>query len=197
MSVERVPLRVPHSRRSIRLRGFDYSRTGVYFVTICAQKGTSVFGSVVGGKVRLNAGGRTAVNCWLEIATHFPNVTLDEFIVMPNHLHGILAINGIRSAIGVGAQHAAPLPLTRHTSVGHHASRGPARAGVAPGSLGAIVRSFKSATTKRINEIRQTPGEAVWQRNDYDRIIRNDGELERARGYVRLNPVRWIAGGGS
>jgi len=68
---------------------------------------------------------------------------------------------------------------------------------VAPGSLGAIVRSFKSATTKRINEIRQTPGEAVWQRNDYDRIIRNDGELERARGYVRLNPVRWIAGGGS
>jgi len=65
---------------------------------------------------------------------------------------------------------------------------------VLPGSLGAIVRSFKSATTKRINEIRQTPGESVWQRNYYDRIIRNDGELERARRYVRLNPARWIAG---
>ncbi len=162
-----------------------------------------MFGGVVGEKVRLNAAGRTAVNCWLEIATHFPTVTLDEFIVMPNHLHGILAIRDDRdtarggSQLRVGAQHAAPLPIGRHASASHDALGGATSTRVLPGSLGAIVRSFKSATTKRINEIRQTPGESVWQRNYYDRIIRNDGELERARRYVRLNPARWIAGGRS
>ncbi len=196
MSVDRVPLRVSHSRRSIRLRGFDYSRQGVYFVTICVKMGDLMFGHVVEGKVHLNAAGRAAVKCWREIPSHFRNIGLDEFIVMPNHVHGILAINGIRSAIGVGAQHAAPLPLTRHTSVGHHASRGPARAGVAPGSLGAIVRSFKAATTKRINAIRGTPGGSVWQRNYFDRIIRDDRELDRARRYVTLNPARWTERGG-
>ena len=198
MSVERLPLRVSHSRRSIRLRGFDYSRRGVCFVTVCVQMGDHMFGDVVEGKVRLNAAGQAATQCWLEIPTHFPRVRLDAFIVMPNHLHGIVAIHddgatlrGDGDTIGVGAQHAAPLRLTRHKSVGRHASRGPAPAGPRPGSLGAIVRSFKSATTKCVNDIRQTPGGSVWQRNYYDRIIRNDHELYRARRYIVSNPDRW------
>src|SRR5437870_453582 len=145
MGVERVSLRVPHRRRSIRLRGFDYSRAGIYFVTICVRMGDHAFGDVLEGRVRLNYAGIAAAKCWLRIPVHFPNVSLDEFIVMPNHLHGILAIHDAGDTLGVGAQHAAPLRLSRH------ASGGATSAGVIPGSLGAIVRSFKSATTKRIN----------------------------------------------
>ena len=234
MSVERVPLRVPHSRRSIKLRGFDYSREGVYFVTVCVQMGNHMFGDVVEGKVRLNAAGQAATKCWLEIPTHFPRVRRDAFIVMPNHLHGIVAIHddgatlrddGDTISVGaqhaaplplrrhaslnpdvihdagdtlrVGAQHAAPLPLRPHASVGPHGSGGAASIRVSRGSLGAIVRCFKSATTKRINELRQTPGDSVWQRNYYDRIIRNDRELDRARRYIMSNPARWIARGSS
>ena len=197
MSVERVPLRVPHSRRSIRLRGFDYSREGVYFVTVCVQMGNHMFGDVVEGKVRLNAAGQAATKCWLEIPTHFPRVRRDAFIVMPNHLHGIVAIHDAGDTLRVGAQHAAPLPLRPHASVGPHGSGGAASIRVSPGSLGAIVRCFKSATTKRINALRQTPGDSVWQRNYYDRIIRNDRELDRARRYIMSNPARWIARGSS
>ena len=192
MGVERVPLRVPHARHSIRLQGFDYSRAGTYFVTICVRMGDCIFGDVVAGRVRLNTAGRTAAKCWLETPTHFPNVTLDAFVVMPNHLHGILVIDRIstgRADIpvmrGVGAQHAAPLHFRDSSSRRDESAR------VAPGSLGAIVRSFKSATTQRINQMRRTPGEKVWQRNYYDRIIRNEAEFYRARGYILSNPDRW------
>jgi putative transposase len=156
-----------------------------------------MFGDVVGGTEILNATGQVAATCWLEIPRHFPNVTLDDFIVMPDHLHGILAIHEVGDALDVGAQHrvgaqhAAPLPLRRQASGSGHTSGGAAPTGVIPGSLGAIVRSFKSATTRRINDIRRTPGGSVWQRNYYDRIIRDDHELYRARRYIRSNPARW------
>jgi putative transposase len=123
--------------------------------------------------------------CWLEIPRHFANVTLDAFIIMPDHLHGIVIITDTPDRISVGAQHAAPLQRIRRSRV----PAGPE--GLSPGSLGAILRGFKSAATKRINEMRHTPGEAVWQRNYYDRIIRNDEEMRRARDYVLLNPTRW------
>jgi putative transposase len=155
-----------------------------------------MFGDVVGGTEILNATGQVAATCWLEIPRHFPNVTLDEFIVMPDHLHGILAIHEVGDALDVGAQHAAPLPLRRHATVSRHASVRAAAPRVVPGSLGAIVRSFKSATTRRINDIRRTPGGSVWQRNYYDRIIRDDRELYRARRYIRSNPARWTGRGG-
>lgn len=175
--------------------GFDYSQAGVYFVTICVRMGSSMFGDVVAGRVRLNTAGRTAAKCWLEIPTHFPNVTLDAFVVMPNHVHGILVINEIQGAIGVGAQRAAPLRVRVRTSVSHaHASVSAVPNGVTPGSLGAIVRSFKSATTKRINEVRHTSGKPVWQRNYHDRIIRDDRELYRARRYILSNPDRLTRG---
>jgi len=133
--------------------------------------------------------------CWLEIPEHFANATLDAFIIMPDHLHGIVLItdatdrNSVRATDtldrnSVGAQHAAPLQRTG-------GSRLPLGSiGPVPGSLGAIVRGFKSAATKRINEMRHMPGKPVWQRNYYDRIIRDDRELQRARQYVLLNPAR-------
>jgi len=159
-----------HHRRSIRLRGWDYASPGAHFVTICTHNGECLFEDPV---LR-----RVVETTWRRIPRHFPHVRLDEFVVMPNHVHGIIwIVDKPVGAQGVGAQHAAPL----HT--GH--------INVAPGSLGAIVRSFKSAVTKRINEIQNTAGTPVWQRNYYEHIVRNEDELGRIREYIRLNPLKW------
>jgi len=199
MGVERVPLRVSHERRSLRLRGFDYSRPGVYFVTIRARHDGPMFGELVATHMRLGQYGRIVTACWLEIPKHFPHVTLGTRVVMPDHMHGIIVINERADADNVGAQHAAPLQLQHggrlqqdarlsQTALRAHAIR--ASTTVARGSLGAIVRAFKSAVTKQINELRRTPGKPVWQRNYYDRIIRDDGELHRVRRYILSNPNR-------
>ncbi len=148
----------------------------------------------------LSSAGRVASQCWHEIPKHFPRVSLDVSVVMPDHVHGIIVVGDSpnnydsRNNHDVGAQHAAPLhsparPLStrpaRALSPGRESLR------VAAGSLGAIVRAFKSATTKRINERQGTPGKQVWQRNYCDRVIRSDDELYRARRYILTNPDRW------
>jgi REP element-mobilizing transposase RayT len=151
-----------HHRCSIRLPGYDYASPGAYFVTVCAHDQECIF-----DVPEL----RDAVEeAWRQIPFHFPNARLDESVVMPNHIHGIVRI--------VGAQHAAPLPAARTPTV-------------KPGSLGAVVRSFKSAATKRVNQIRRTPGALVWQRNYYERVIRNEDELSSIREYTHLNPLKW------
>ncbi|UYN89241.1 MAG: hypothetical protein KIT08_09090 [Anaerolineales bacterium] len=118
--------------------------------------------------------GQIAHNCWNTIPAHFLSVSLDEFIVMSNHVHGILLING-DSKTKVGAQHAAPLRQDRLQ--------------VTPGSLGAIVRSYKSAVTRLIREKLSRPDFVVWQRNYYERVIRNQQELEQTRFYIHHNAV--------
>ncbi len=168
MRSERVPLQVANNRRSLRLRGFDYARPGTYFVTIRLRGSAHLFGEVVAGRMRLNAAGRVARQCSRGIPKHFSTVTLDTFVVMPDHMHGIIVIGKSPGERNVGAQHAAPLPLRTRLSATSQDSA------PASGSLGAIVRSFKSAATKRINELRHSPGEPVWQRNYYDRVIRSD-----------------------
>ena len=107
--------------------------------------------------------------CWAEIPNHFPHVVLDEYVIMPNHIHGIIIINATGSP--VGPTHAAP---------------GPGRQ-----SIGAIVGAFKSAATKCINQCRDSPGVTLWQRNYYERVIRDDRELDAIRQYIADNPARW------
>jgi putative transposase len=167
-----------HHRRSIRLRGYNYAQAGAYFVTVCTQNRDCLFGEVMNGEVRLNSFGRIVAECWNAISKHFPNVELDESVVMPNHVHGILVIVDTR----VGAQHAAPLQ--------RRVDRG-GRVNVTPGSLGAIIRSFKSAVTKCINELPNTLISNPWQRNYYEHIIRNERDLERIRQYILDNPADW------
>jgi len=157
-------------RRSIRLPAYDYASPGAYFVTACTRKRECIFGVQELHDV--------VEETWRQIAFHLPNARTDEFVIMPNHVHGIPWILNTK----VGAQHAAPLPPLRQRA------RAPA---VRPGSLGAIVRSFKSAAAKRINEIRRTPGTPVWQRNYYERVIRNEDELNHIREYIGLNPLQW------
>jgi REP element-mobilizing transposase RayT len=143
---------------------------GAYFVTVCARARECAFEEP---DVR-----DALEEVWRQIPRHFSNARLDEFVVMPNHVHGIVWIVG--AATAVGAQHAAPLPDEAARIVG-----------VKPRSLGAIVRSFKSAATRRVNEVREMPSAALWQRNYYERVTRNEDELHRAREYILLNPLRW------
>jgi len=170
-----------YHRRSIRLAGYDYSWAGAYFVTICAHDRICQFGDIMNGEMRLNDAGRIVERCWREIPAHFPHVELDEFVIMPNHIHGILVITntlGTNDNI-VGATHASPLQQTNRPC------------GPKSRSIAAIVGSFKSAVTKRINEMRGAPGEAVWQRNYYEHIIRDDESLNRIREYIMTNTIRW------
>jgi len=161
------------NRRSIRLPEYDYSQPGAYFVTVCTQERGPLFGEVVDGAMRLNEAGRTAQACWEEIPTHFRGITVDAFVVMPNHIHGIVIITDRR-----GTACRAPTGMERFGEP-------------VAGSLPTIMRSFKSAVTKRVNELRGTPGVRLWQRNFYERVIRGEEELKRARQYILDNPLRW------
>jgi putative transposase len=135
-----------HQRRSIRLKDYDYAQGGAYCVTVCTAERACLFGEVSAeGEMLLNGWGEFVVACWESIPAHFPNVELDVFVVTPNHVHGIVVINeDWKAGISVvGAQHAAPLQPTPSVSSKTFAK-------VAPGSLGAIVRSFKSAVSERL-----------------------------------------------
>jgi REP element-mobilizing transposase RayT len=129
-----------------------------------------LFGDIVGIDMQLNRFGEIVDECWLAIPDHFGNVELDVFVVMPNHVHGIIVITE------VGATHASPLRIPN---------------GPNPRSIGAVRGSFKSGASRRINEIRATPGQTCWQRNYYEHVIRDDAELDRIREYIKMNPAHW------
>jgi len=167
-----------HHRRSIRLSGYDYSQNGAYFVTVCTKNRECLLGEIVGGKMELHIAGECVVRCWNEVPEHFPHVDLDTFVVMPNHIHGVLAIAGDRgTANRRGTACRAPTIERFGQPV--------------PGSIPTVIRAFKSAVTKRINEMRQMPGEPLWQRNYYEHVIRNEDELNRIRQYIIDNPAKW------
>lgn len=179
-----------HHRRSIRLHGYDYTRYGVYFITICEVHRECLFGEGRDGKVRLNEFGEIVREEWLRTPTLRPYVHLEEFIVMPNHFHGILVVD--HRAAGVGATRASPCLRTetraRHVTLQlqNEMPHGPK-----PGSVGSIVGSFKSAVSRRINAVRDTPGSRVFQRDYYDHII-HGGELQAIARYIRDNPRDWL-----
>jgi len=168
-----------HHRRSIRLKGYDYTQPGAYFVTICTQNHLFLFGDVVEGRMLLNDAGSMVQTVWEGLPRRFPNVQLDAYVVMPNHFHAIVIIVDVHPPVG------APL-------VG--AQKG---AGTRPApALGYIVGAFKSMTTNEyirgVRQFRWTPFPArLWQRNYYEHIIRNEGELDHIRGYIVDNPLRW------
>jgi putative transposase len=180
-----------HHRRSIRLKGYDYSQAGAYFVTLCAWNKEYLFGEIVDGKMLLNEYGEIVIKCWEAIPSHFVNVGCDEFVVMPNHVHGIITITN------VGAQFIAPSYVDCHTSrysaINQNNKKNVINQGAinrAP-TVGGIMRSFKARCTCMINQIRNTPGTPVWQRNYYEHIIRDDRELQAIREYIRYNPIKW------
>jgi putative transposase len=187
-----------HHRRSHHLADFDYTQAGFYFVTIVTYQRENNFGSISEGIVNLSRAGLVAQMEWLHLAERFPFVTLDEFIVMPNHFHGILVLREIgngetrlfaspnqKNANTIGAR------LMKLTTTGDCNSASPLPAGTIAQSLGSLVGAYKSTCARLINGIRGTPGSPVWQRNYFEHIIRNEDDLRRIRSYIRNNPLRW------
>jgi REP element-mobilizing transposase RayT len=171
-----------HHRRSIRLPDYDYSQPGAYFITIVTRGRECLFGGIVAGDMQLSAMGQIAEEHWRAIPEHFPHAALGAYVVMPNHVHGIVIIheNGMatNSSPSVGAsQRDAPTP------------NGPKR-----GSIGAIIGSYKMSVTRRIQRELNTTG--IWQRNYYEHIIRNEAEYSRIHAYIESNPARWVMGRG-
>lgn len=166
-----------HRRRSIRLPGYDYTRPGHYFVTICTAGRRPLFDDPALRQI--------AEEQWAALARagergmHGPRVAVDAWVVMPDHVHGIIAITAAgrdrRPANGGGE---APGATAR--GLGIH---------VSPGSLGAVVRSYKAAAARRINRAQRTPGGEVWQRGYWERIIRDERELDAVRRYIAANPA--------
>lgn len=179
-----------HQRRSIRLKGYNYSQAGAYFVTICTQERRCLLGEVLEEEMVSNDAGRTVRQVWEALPRRFPSVELDLFVVMPNHLHGIAIIEGnVTSVDHVGA--------TLVVAHDHNVTRG--RAGTRPApttDLGDIIGEFKSITTNRyIAGVKCSGWLAfsirLWQRNYYEHVIRSGSELDRVRQYIMDNPLKW------
>ena len=174
-----------HARQSIRLKDWDYSQPGWYYVTICTQYRACLLGDVVQDEMRLSGIGKIAREEWLRTPLIRAEVALDEWVIMPNHLHGIIVLRDDRNGDHtVGANGDSP-QRARSQTPSTTPFRSPSR------TIGAIIRGFKSATTKRANEFRNMPGTPVWQRNYYEHIIRGEDDLYRIRAYIRNNPLKW------
>ncbi|MDI7277092.1 MAG: transposase [Anaerolineae bacterium] len=188
-----------HHRRSIRLRGWDYTEAGAYFVTLVTHERATLFGDVVDGQVVLTEYGRIAAEEWVRTAEVRANVEMDEFVVMPNHVHGIVWIarraDGARQRLEDGARRRLEDGARQRLEDGARRRLAPTRGGreitVAAGSLGAIVGGYKSAVARRINDLRGMTGAPVWQRNYYERVVRSEPELAAIRRYIQQNPANW------
>jgi len=156
-----------HHRRSIRLKGYDYSQSGAYFVTICINEGLPTLGEIHDGQIYPSSAGEMVQTVWNEMPLYYPDVELDAFILMPNHLHGIIILNHKNI-------------VQTHT----------------PMTLGDVIHRFKSLTTTKyrrgVNEFGWTPfPKKLWQRNYYEQILRNEESLDKIRSYIFNNPLAW------
>ena len=201
-----------HHRRSIRLKRYDYTQQGAYFVTICTHQRNCLFGEIVDGEIKLNTNGEIARGSWLSIPRHFKNVELDEFVIMPNHLHGIIIIESSEVAgealanqdfsqlfsevagealanqdfsqqQNLSSQCFAPTVYTGETIKIN---------GTKPQSLAAITQNYKSVSTRQINRMNKAKGNVIWQRNYYEHIIHNEEALNNIREYIVNNPINWV-----
>jgi putative transposase len=161
-----------HRRRSLRAKWQDYSAAGCYFVTICSYERECIFGEIVDGAASLSEPGRIVEFHWRETPSIRRYVTIDAFVVMPNHLHGIITITPLEA-------------------IAENRSSDTAARGTAPGSLGAIIQQIKGVTTRHINVLRGVTGVPVWQRNYHEHVIRDADDLDRIRAYITANPFRW------
>ncbi|MBI4527383.1 MAG: transposase [Deltaproteobacteria bacterium] len=194
-----------HHRRSIRLKGYDYAQSGAYFVTIVAQDRTCFFGDVADGEVRLNSAGCMVQTAWADLSIHYPGAECDAFVVMPNHIHGIIVL------VGAGPR---ACPDDRPPATGQPRGVAPtddpamglgqppvgagpcACPGVPTLSLPDVMHRFKTITTKQYAEGVKRSGwpvfrDRLWQRNYYEHVVRNEESLNRIRRYIVENPEHW------
>ena len=159
-----------HHRRSIRLKGYDYSQAGAYYVTIVTYQRDCLFGDIMNKEMILNDFGKVADECWSAIPEHFPLVELGAYVVMPNHVHGIIVIHDGRGTI----YRVPTIEQFGKPTVG---------------SLPTIVRTYKAAVTRRIGREHNATG--IWQRNYYEHIIRDEKDMQNKTDYIESNPSLW------
>jgi putative transposase len=160
-----------HNRKSSRLKNYDYSQPGLYFLTICCHERECLFGHIQDSKLILNEGGKIAQECWLNIPDHFPDAILHEFIIMPNHIHGIIELKVIQD-----------------TSSGKKTNLNPI-APPASKSISSIVRGYKIGVTKWFRS--NTDIHTVWQSGFHDHIIRTEQSYQIIAEYITHNPEKW------
>ena len=195
-------------RHSIRLKGYDYSQAGGYYITIVTSHRENLFGEMAEGEMKASGIGRIVQDCWDEIPVHFPNLDVDVFVLMPNHIHGIIFIHEkekVSADVGRGTIYRAPAFANRASTLAIHS---PILGLRAPeivhrdlastmdkfgqptvGSLSTIVRTFKAAVTRRAG-IELSSGN-IWQRNYYEHVLRDQVDYERIAGYILDNPINW------
>ena len=175
----------------MRLLGYDYTQAGGYFVTIFTQGWVHLFGQVKDDEMLTNDLGLIVQRTWLGLPDHFAGIELGEYIVMPNHFHGIIFVNGMIKTksglsssrlVGVGLN---PTPTSNFKKDEHSNND------VSPHPLSEIIRALKTFSAREINKICATPGRKVWHKEYFDRIIRNEAELNRIRLYIATNPQRF------
>lgn len=188
-------------KNSLRLENYNYSNSGAYFITICSYKRKEIFGEIENGLMHLNNVGKIIQTSWYQIPENYDNIKLDDFVIMPNHIHGIIWI--------VGAIHESPetnhkirqMPETNHTihespeddpSQNNRVIRElPLRIERRKMLLSKIIGRFKMNSSKLINNICNSKGAHVWQRSYYDHIIRNEEDLNNTKQYIQNNPLNW------
>jgi REP element-mobilizing transposase RayT len=179
-----------HHRRSIRLPGYDYTQAGAYFVTLVTWQRECLFGNVVNGEMILNKAGQIVQWEWEHLAQAFKFVQLGVDQVMPNHFHGVLSFRDVgANRPGITNELASTNPL--HNSIPSDLDGSPLLRGTKPASLGAVMQQFKSRVTKRLWKIPELTGTPIWQRNYYERIIRDEREMDAIWRYIEANPANW------
>ncbi|MBI5123723.1 transposase [Candidatus Roizmanbacteria bacterium] len=174
-------------RKQIRLKKYDYSDAGWYFVTICTQNSECLLGNIFNNKIVLNQKGLLINDNWKQLINKFP-IELDEFVIMPNHVHGIIII---RQTNIVGVSFMKPETKMTISKSNHHMGLLNHKKGLInqTPTLGLIIRYFKSKCTYELHK--DGFNNDLWQRNYYEHIIRNEFDLNRIRQYIRNNPMNW------
>ena len=182
------------NRKTIRLKNYDYSQEGAYFVTICVKNRQCLLGKIINNKMALNNIGETVEFTWLDLPNHNKNIELDHFVIMPNHIHGIINIVGAGSQPALNQNNISinNIPDNCKILIDHKIKR----AGLEPAptcdhGLSEIIRQFKTFSARRVNKINNISNNGLWQRNFYERIIRDQHDLNRIYEYIDNNPVNW------
>lgn len=187
-----------HHRHTIRLQDYDYTCAGAYFITLVTAGRECIFSAIDGGEMQLSQIGKIARQEWENLPVRFPGLSLGEYVIMPNHIHGIMCI-AVNATHNVGATHANPKRITpgkltdpTEYFAGNSGSPLPDPPGPKPGSIGAIIGQFKSRVTKRVWADKQRKGIPLWLRNYYEHIIRDEQDYERIANYILANPANWL-----
>ena len=192
-----------HNRRSIRFKGYDYTQAGLYFITICCQNRACLFGEIENGKMMLNDAGAIANDCWLNIPNHFPNAILHEYVIMPNHVHGIIELVGANNHSPKTNNHSPVSKLhspktelhspknkkNNNSVIGDNRAKNVSPLRSPSKTVGSVVRGFKIGVTKWMRQ--NTDTFYIWQRNYWEHIIRDDISYENISQYIINNPTKW------